>query len=740
MECHRLGVRAAVVAGMVGGLAGAAAGQFERVTIDPVPAQVLSAQNFVVDSVHFGALDVQGLVAEDRAREISGMVPRFAQPQEVDYSPSQFGSVQLLEHGRIAWRLDIQADGAHSINIGTQFNVPNSLSMYLLNAEGQTLWGEFTSRDNFQGQMWSPIIPGDTMRIYAEMDEADWNQFEAGFRITSVNIGYRGIGEALASRAGHEDATRSDACHTDVACEEADPWCQQVKGAACYTIGGFGTCSCSMLNNTAEDERPILYTAFHCETQNNPGSVRVYFNFQNATCRTPGGASSGGAGTCGNINFGGIPCNTNTISGATVITTQQPADSVLLELSSTPPDSYQVVYLGWSAAETIPSPPVGQTTWAFGIHHPGVEEKRIAFENDTMFKQAISIGFVVNAWAVDYDNGGIEGGSSGSPLFDAYGRVIGACTAVDQFDSICNQNQWYGRLEEAWDTNATFRTTLDPVNGGAIESMNLHQFFADTAPEAFGFELKTPSNGAINQTSGPWLDWNGACYTDEYRVVLSDQSNLSSPLIDEMVAVPATLYTVPFGTLAPSTTYYWQIQAMNTVGTTNSPIWSFSTMAPPAPGSFSLLSPANGAADVETGPVLDWQDSTNADDYLVEVDDSVTFTSPVVSQVVGVSTLDLPNLTLAFDTQYFWRVTAMNETGNTVSTPSLSGFHTAAVPPCPCSADLDGDCDADVFDFGIFASNFGGTVTPGTDGDLDGDGDVDVFDFSLFAGGFGCTS
>jgi hypothetical protein len=161
-------------------------------------------------------------------------------------------------------------------------------------------------------------------------------------------------------------------------------------------------------------------------------------------------------------------------------------------------------------------------------------------------------------------------------------------------------------------------------------------------------------------------------------------------------------------------------------------------MAPPPPGSFSLLSPANGATEVETGPVLDWDDSTGADDYLVEVDDSVVFASPEVSQVVAASTLDLPDLTLAYDTQYYWRVTAMNGQGNTVSTPSLSGFHTAAVPPCPCTADLDGDCDTDVFDFGFFLSHFGQSVTPNTDGDLDGNGLVDVFDFALFTGNFGC--
>jgi hypothetical protein len=61
------------------------------------------------------------------------------------------------------------------------------------------------------------------------------------------------------------------------------------------------------------------------------------------------------------------------------------------------------------------------------------------------------------------------------------------------------------------------------------------------------------------------------------------------------------------------------------------------------------------------------------------------------------------------------------------------------VPPAPCAGDLDGDLDTDVLDFAIFASNFGTSVTPGTNGDLTGDGAVDVFDFTEFASDFGCT-
>ncbi len=68
----------------------------------------------------------------------------------------------------------------------------------------------------------------------------------------------------------------------------------------------------------------------------------------------------------------------------------------------------------------------------------------------------------------------------------------------------------------------------------------------------------------------------------------------------------------------------------------------------------------------------------------------------------------------------------------------LRGYARNAPPP-PCVGDLNGDGFTNVFDFAIFAGNFGMTVPPNTGGDLDGNGTVNVFDFAIFAADFGCA-
>lgn len=62
----------------------------------------------------------------------------------------------------------------------------------------------------------------------------------------------------------------------------------------------------------------------------------------------------------------------------------------------------------------------------------------------------------------------------------------------------------------------------------------------------------------------------------------------------------------------------------------------------------------------------------------------------------------------------------------------------AALPPPDCVGDIDGDNATNVYDFSIFASNFGSSVPPGTGGDYDSNGVVNVLDFSTLASDFGC--
>ena len=64
-----------------------------------------------------------------------------------------------------------------------------------------------------------------------------------------------------------------------------------------------------------------------------------------------------------------------TVSGSTLRANYSFSDFALLELSASPPDSYNVFYAGWSAIDTPADSVVA-------VHHPSGDIKKISFDYD----------------------------------------------------------------------------------------------------------------------------------------------------------------------------------------------------------------------------------------------------------------------------------------------------------------------------------------------------------------------
>jgi uncharacterized repeat protein (TIGR02543 family) len=106
-----------------------------------------------------------------------------------------------------------------------------------------------------------------------------------------------------------------------------------------------------------------------------------------------------------------------------------------------------------------------------------------------------------------------------------------------------------------------------------------------------------------------------------------------------------------------------------------------------APATATLTSPADGATDVALRPAFTWTAAAGAGDYLLEVDDNADFSSPVYSATV-VGTTHTPTLDLPSGSVLYWRVTAENACGSTVS--GVFQFTTVALPgDCPPGVSAD---------------------------------------------------
>jgi hypothetical protein len=129
--------------------------------------------------------------------------------------------------------------------------------------------------------------------------------------------------------------------------------------------------------------------------------------------------------------------------------------------------------------------------------------------------------------------------------------------------------------------------------------------------------------------------------------------------------------------LAPSTTYFWQIVAHNSSGDVQGPTWTFTTaVPPPPPGMPSSPNPSDGANGVAISPTLAWS-STGATSYDVRFGTS----SPLPTVSAGQPAASYAPPTLASNTTYFWQIVSINISGST--TGPVWSFTTAAAPPPP---------------------------------------------------------
>lgn len=452
----------------------------------PVPPSQQHASVQTLSSVAMETLpsvDVAALKAEDRARTSRTGPYRYGKAIDTDFAPSRHGNWEQLPSGRWLWRLRISSRNAVSLSVGfTRFQIPEGASLYLHGPGETAVRGPYTAADATMGQLWTPLIRGE--HVIVELEVPAGRRSGTDVEIGKVVYGYR----SLPSRGG-SFRSKSGTCNLDVACEEADPWRQQIRSVGGYTFGNEDdhlVCTGALVNNTAENRKPLFLTAEHCvSTPEHAASMVFYWNFQTATCRELGTTENGtfpsdtlsvtdwnqtSTGALLRARYGNWH-RTGKIAGK--------SDLALVEVDDTIPSSYNLYLSGWSRRDLT-------TQESVTIHHPSGHGKRISFDRDpsslvdypstnTCQAPQGDTHLLIEDWEV----GTTEGGSSGAPLFDTNQHIVGVlsggcagCGGDGDTDDN-NAPDWYGRLAAGFDKgdyqDDTFADWLDPVNTGAME-------------------------------------------------------------------------------------------------------------------------------------------------------------------------------------------------------------------------------------------------------------------------------
>jgi len=165
-----------------------------------------------------------------------------------------------------------------------------------------------------------------------------------------------------------------------------------------------------------------------------------------------------------------------------------------------------------------------------------------------------------------------------------------------------------------------------------------------------------PDDGAKDVALDAKLSWTagkGAVMhdvyfgTDEAAVAASDPSTFQGKLMDA---------SFDPGPLEPFTSYYWKVDEFAVVATNPGPVWSFQSFDP---DKASGPSPANGAADVDSMPVLTWMAGETAFQHEVFFGtdaDLVAASDASVSQGPLTEASFAPAEALERGITYYWKV------------------------------------------------------------------------------------
>jgi PKD repeat protein len=361
------------------------------------------------------------------------------------------GSWQQAPSGVYVWRLALQQDQANALNLYFKdFYLNSGDRLYLYNAEGSKILGAFSRLNN--GPFFATgYLKGD--KIILELDSPikygtlPFKLELLGNIKSTKNLQTNGFGGA-------------GSCEVPVNCPEGAKYQKQKRGVARILLLSQGTlywCTGSLINDTKNDAKPYFLTANHCgdgASSSDYDQWLFYFNFESPDCSRPTTEPAHQSLTGAQLLASASGIYTGVAHDATV-----GSDFKLLLLKDSVPLSYKPYFNGWDASGAISNSGVD-------IHHPEGDIKMIS----TYTQPIVSVNYSSTTtnpnglywkvtWAATTDGHGVtEGGSSGSPLFNSQGLIIGALTGGSSECATPNDPDYFGRFSKSWDANGSDST------------------------------------------------------------------------------------------------------------------------------------------------------------------------------------------------------------------------------------------------------------------------------------------
>ncbi|MFO8128611.1 MAG: PKD domain-containing protein [Bacteroidales bacterium] len=433
----------------------------------------------------------------------------------------------LPDGGKI-WRVTLVAPGAKALGVYfDDFWLPYGGELFLYNENKDQILGAFTEENNnAMCTFATQLVQGD--KVTVEYFHPAGTSIMPNLSISEMSYNYRGVSFDYVERGG------SLWCMININCSpEGDDWQDEKRGVVkqYMKIGwGYYLCTGSLLNNTDQDLKPYVLTAFHCGEGASTSDLNqwvFYYNYESSTC----------SGNWGPQN------QTQTGAQKRAEGDYEPgSDFMLLELNSNVPTSYNAYFNGWDRRN------VGADS-GVNIHHPAGDIKKIStFKDPAVSSQWNNYGVLSHwkIWFAETPHGTsiTEGGSSGSPLFNQDGLVVGDLTGGPQDDCENPLYSLYGKLSYSWDqmgsgSSQQLKPWLDPIDAG-VETWEGTYNGTLPSPDFSADETHIQPGESVtftDATTGNPLEW-------EWTFQGGDPSSYTGPEPPPITYADAGKYTV----------------------------------------------------------------------------------------------------------------------------------------------------------------------------------------------------
>lgn len=342
------------------------------------------------------------------------------------------GMLQATPEGGITWTAAVESENSTALRIHlTNFSLPEDAALYVFNMFGEA-FGPYTGKGiNNNGDFWTNTVAGPVAYVQLRYSGAISERDLQNIRFDIAGVLHAGSRFMATMRPGEdelEDVSSPNRfckdnvrCVEDAKCYTSSTWApiENVRKAIAHMYfvdGGSGyICSGGLVaDKNTGSQIPYFLTANHCiGTQSVASTLECYWQYWTSSC----GAS------CYNPYYGAVPRT----DGATLLKTGAAGDFTLMRLSEAPPAGS--VFLGWTNQDVAYTANVQ----LYRISHPKGSPQ--AYSQHKVDTQYTNSGCWPRGEAIYSRDviGQTEGGSSGSPVCNASGQIVG------QLSGACGQ-------------------------------------------------------------------------------------------------------------------------------------------------------------------------------------------------------------------------------------------------------------------------------------------------------------